>query len=317
MLKIKSIQEICLGEIRMEFQTLEELVIKLPIYTPVEISFSNGESTITKDGQNMLKILFNNSKINLYCVDCKREYPFTVKYEIKKRIFKEDIYHYKNALENYVSCSIDNAVLRVGESFSPKKDEGIVEYLFVCGMESKHYYTMTLHYYLSDGKFVLIKTGQYPITRDLKECYSKKYQKILNKYNALDDFKKFEQSQERGLLAGSCTYLRRIFEKMVFFMIEEAKNEGVDVNEAKHFDDKIKLVKYKFDPEITAVLEESYDLLSKGIHQLTDEQIDEFDGLMQEVILLQLDFEKTNNERKETINNLRNNIHSVHQKNNK
>ena len=206
--------------------------------------------------------------------------------------------------------------LTTTKSFAPKNDEGIIEYFFVCAMDSSHYYTMTLHYFLANGKLKIIKTGQDPMTRTLKENYSTKYRKVLSKYNAFDDFIKFEQSQERGLLAGACTYLRRVFEKMVLFMVEEAKTEGLNVEVAKHFDEKIKLVKYKFDPEISGVLEESYDLLSKGIHQLTDEQIDEFDGLMQEVILLQLDFEKTNEERMKTINNLRGSIHRIHQKNN-
>jgi len=249
----------------------------------------------------------------LKCIYCKTDYPFDVTHNIKKDVFGFDNYSYIYAGSRF--CNIDNQNLLTNRCSFPNADEGVIEYTFVCNMVKVHYYKMYLFYKLTNGELELIKIGQFPITRDLKNTYSNEYKDILVKYNSFDDYRMYEQSYERGLLAGACTYLRRVFEKMVFTLLQDPSIDEGSRNNATHFDEKIKLVKNLFDEDIREVLEESYDLLSKGVHELTNDEIDEFCSLLEEVVNVQLESEREKQERTNRLFQLRKSIHKQHNKN--
>ena len=120
-------------------------------------------------------------------MSCGKDYPFDVSFNVNKHTYKSDIYSYINVIGNTTNCNIENSSLIYFESLCPKKDEGIIEYKFVCNMDSQHYYKMYLHYFLENNTLTIVKIGQDPTTRDLKDSYSKEYKKVLDKYDAFDE----------------------------------------------------------------------------------------------------------------------------------
>ena len=294
----------------MNYEKLEDLVTQLPIYGIFEIVFAADDGKITNEGKKLLQMLFHENIINLKCIECGKEYPFNVKHNITKHNFNTNVYTITTLESIYVSINRDEIVKYGG--IAPSEDEGEISYNFECRMNSQHYYSMCLKYHLHQGKMIVCKIGQYPTTRQLKDALSNQYEKILKKYDSFDDYRMHEQSSERNLLAGSCTYLRRVFEKMVSKMMSNDSITEEDKLTAKHFDEKIKLVKSQFDADIQEILSESYDLLSKGIHELNNDEIEPFHDLLSEVINVQLESETEKYMRDQKMKELRKGIRKEH-----
>ena len=301
----------------MKYETFEDLITKFQLYEKFEVQLLKDSNSpnkpLTKDAQLLFNLLFNTAKVNLMCVDCKKEYPFDVSHTLDKA-YRD--FHYKvmqYGMDYY--DDIDNPRLINGIKEPPSYDTGVIRFTFKCNMiPQHHFYKMYLLYELNDNTLSIRKIGQKPSTGDLVEKYSNHYESILKKYDALDDYKKYEQSRDRGLLAGACTYLRRIFEKMVNVMLNAKGLTNEQLKALEHFDDKVKEVKDQFDPEIRDVLNTTYSLLSKGIHELNNDEIDNLYKLMAEVINVQLEFEKEANYRKARLKELRADINKEHSK---
>lgn len=271
----------------MEYSELSEIVTELPIFGSFSVSFSKDSYEELK---KVLANLFYTEKIRIKCVECGEYCPFTVSHSIAK-YGATGKYKY-GANYGWSFNDLDSSELFRYSILFPEFDEGIIEYTFRCSMDSLHYQKMYLLYILSKGTITFRKIGQKPLNVDLKEKMSNEYKNILTKYDSFDDFRYFEQSESRNLLAGSCTYLRRILEKMVNKMFGEYKKTNNVVEEPKHFEDKFSLVKNQFEESIREIVKNSYSLLSKGIHELSNEEIKEFYILMLQVICVQLEYEK-------------------------
>lgn len=286
----------------MEFDNLAKIVTDLPMFGTFCIDISNIDNF-----KAISNVLFYTKKIELKCVECDSKYPFLVKYSIKKDGASGE-FKYGNG---WTFSEIDSDLFFKYNVTFPKKDEGIIEFSFFCSMNAVHYQKMYLLYSLEGNTLLFRKIGQKPLNSDLKDKMSNNYKKILQKYNAFDDFRNFEQSESRNLLAGSCTYLRRIFEKMVNQMLESDEISKELKGKAKHFEDKISLVKTLFDIDIQDILNSSYSLLSKGIHELNNEEIEEFYSLMLEVICIQLESEYEKDLKAKQREQLKKNINSA------
>lgn len=142
--------------------------------------------------------------------------------------------------------------------------------LFSCPFDKEH----TLRFFFIVTERQLIKIGQYPSYADMSKPQIHKYRKVLSKQ------KHGELAKAIGLNAhdvgiGSFVYLRRIFE----YLIRNAEVEAI-ANEgsfsAKTFDgvrvnERIKLLKDYLPPFVVrnSVV---YSILSKGVHDLSDEE---------------------------------------------
>ena len=280
----------------MEFDSLEKIVTDLPIFGSFSIKFFDGDAkndNFYNELKECLLILFFTHKIHLKCIECKHHYPFSVSHTITKNGI-DGSYCYG---AGWKFSNLDNEEFFRNSIILPKEDEGVIEYTFKCTMSpNRHYQKMYLLYTLNQEGIVFRKIGQKPLNSDLKSKMSNDYKKILEKYDAFDDFRSFEQSESRFLLAGSCTYLRRILEKMVNTMFNSLNLSEEEKNNCKHFDEKLDLVKDQFETGVQSVLDNSYSLLSKGIHELSNKEIESFYLLMLEVICTQLEFENEKEE---------------------
>ena len=289
----------------MECPSLRKIISEIPLYNVFSVQVFKSNGDFAEDGRALLIELFHTKKVDLKCVFCEKEYPFDVSVSIKKELKESQVYEAK--LYGNPKCSLDdNRLIVYGCNKFPDNDDGIIEYTLKCTMKSYHYYKVFLHYVLNKGSLILNKIGQIPSTRDLKRSYFDDYKGVLSKYDSTDDYRNYEKCIDNDLLVGACTYLRRILERIVARKLENISPE----NKAniKNFKDKIKLVSDQFDNEIRDVLLESYRLLCRGVHELSNKEIDEFYELLVEVINVQLESEKEILDRNQRMGQLRKNI---------
>lgn len=304
MLRTKSTQEIYLEGIKkMKTFKLVDLINKMSLFEEISVClFKN--NNVTEEGKSLLIALFHTKKVDFFCLDCEKDRVFSVNHFIKRHNNSTNPYEINYIGPVYKELD-DKLILDYSVKYPPI-DEGVIEYSFICSMNGTHHYEIFFSFSLKNEILTIKKIGQSSLVRELKTCYSNEYKKVLERFNAFEDYRHYEQSVERGLLAGACTYLRRVFEKMVNNYFDESHTNNKD--KYLHFDEKLKLVLNRFDVDIQPVLHESYSLLSKGIHELNDDEINDFYSLMAEVINIQLESEKEKKYRENKMKELRKNI---------
>ena len=150
-------------------------------------------------------------------------------------------------------------------------DSGGVYYTRLnCKRESKPYYVYIS--YDSDSK-ILQKIGQYPSIADFHIAKVKDYSKVLNK-EKMKEFTRAIGLVANGVGVGSFVYLRRIFEHL----LEEAHPEAMkseDWNEEEYRQAKVKdkiLLLKDYLPNFLIENIGLYGILSKGIHELEENE---------------------------------------------
>lgn len=131
-----------------------------------------------------------------------------------------------------------------------------------------------LRFILFKNKEFVMKVGQYPSIADLQFAeIGKKYDKVLSEED-LKNLKKAIGLVAHGAGAGSFVYLRRIFENLI---LETFKNNigtiGVSENDfiRKRMEDKIVDLK-PFLPSQLIEMKSIYGILSRGVHELSEEE---------------------------------------------
>lgn len=197
--------------------SLEEIIVELSIYSSFSVKLYDASNekakALTEEAKSLFCELFFCDKVDIKCVECDKEHPFDVKHKTRKENYKDVSYICVGIMGNHYSRSIDDSDLITSNIVFPEHDEGIISYLFTCTMEPSHYQTMDLLYVVKSDTIEIRKIGQKPINIVLRDSLSNEYERVLNKYDSFDDYRRYEQSESRNLLAGACTYLRRIFEK--------------------------------------------------------------------------------------------------------
>ena len=140
---------------------------------------------------------------------------------------------------------------------------------FYCSRNYKH----ILSFFLLLEKDRLQKIGQFPSLADLSFYDVKKYSKVLEAHY-FTELKKAIGLATHGVGVGSFVYLRRIFE----FLIEEAHQLAKshpdwndDLYSSKRVNEKIGLLRTEL-PNFLVENTEMYSILSKGIHELTEQE---------------------------------------------
>ena len=196
---------------------------------------------------NLMAVIFPKITIDVYCPKCKRETVF-------------------NPVERK-----DDWLTLAGY---PAIGNGINYSHFRC---SRAECNANLYYvfHLSDG--VLTKIGQYPSIADLLSLEIKKYKPVLGS-DLISDWQRAIGLRAHGIGAGSYVYLRRIIEKMVNDAAELAINEGEVDEEAysrSRWPEKIKMLS-KYLPEYLVRNAKVYGVLSKGVHELSEEECSDY-----------------------------------------
>lgn len=155
-------------------------------------------------------------------------------------------------------------------------------------------------FYATNGQ--LVKIGQFPSIADIESGEIIKYQKVLEKpyYNELS---KAIGLKSHGIGVGSFVYLRRIFEKLL--EDAHAKMQTMETWDEESYvrsrvDEKINMLA----PELPEFLVENrslYGILSKEIHELSEQECLEYFDVVKTSIEIILDeyMQKREQEKKE------------------
>lgn len=136
-----------------------------------------------------------------------------------------------------------------------------------------HYYIEVKRYENNEIEWFIQKIGQYPSRADFELSQIKKYAKILgSEYNK--EYTRAIGLYAAGIGIGSFVYLRRIFESLIEDAHSKAKIEEINWNEDEYKDkrmiEKIKRLK-NYLPLFLYKNAEIYGILSKGVHELSEE----------------------------------------------
>lgn len=237
--------------------------------TPLYQSFSFNDEEVFK----VAKIIYFSGTLDSYCIDCEREATFNRTIELPTKF---DFEKWKKLNVISVSSPITYPIL----------EPATYEITLQCTRNNTHFqqFIILVHrkrIIMDDKERKKIgyvntfqKIGQYPSLADIHIPGIKKYAPILGK----ERFR--ELSKSIGLAAhdvgiGAYVYLRRVFESLIEEAHEEAKEEKADQWDEEKYQqsrmtEKVGILKNQL-PEFLVENPVMYSLLSKGIHELNEE----------------------------------------------
>lgn len=156
-------------------------------------------------------------------------------------------------------------------TFQNKIIHGHTKQIFYCARNNKH--KLIFFLYISEEDSTIQKVGQNPSVADLNMHDVKKYASVLSK-EYFNELKKAIGLAAHGVGVGSFVYLRRIFESL----IEEAKAEALKDDsfdeqafKTARMNEKIKLLSGHLPPFLVEN-HQLYGILSKGVHELSEQE---------------------------------------------
>lgn len=146
----------------------------------------------------------------------------------------------------------------------------------------------------------LSKVGQYPSVADFHIGQVHKYDKVLPK-EKMREFTKAIGLAANGVGIGSFVYLRRIFEHLVFEAKDAAMATNPEFDEttftSARMNERIQMLS-DYLPDFLVENHNIYSILSKGVHELSEEECKKYFTVLKESIEMILD-EKLEAYRKE------------------
>lgn len=217
-----------------------EFFLEIPIYKPFSFDTDKFEEIIYLEH-------FKGS-IDCYCLDCKKESVFYAEPKVDDTKYKELFYavNRQQIINNHIF---------------------IVEFFCVRNINHKIYYIFEI----KDS--YIMKIGQNPSMADLAKQDIQKYRKILS----ADLFAEFNRSVglvAHGVGIGSFVYLRRIFETLISEAYDKVKIEpgwDEDQYQRSRMEERIILLKSHL-PSFLVENRALYSILSKGVHELTEQE---------------------------------------------
>ena len=269
--------------------TLEEFVFNVPLYQKIDTS--NGYNDIIE------QLKGNKSKacVDGYSPNSKKDTTFRLILGLGDTVVNNH-----NGVYLYKSTSYYDELLA---------ESGVKNVSFRC---QRYGDTITIAVFHDYDNSIIMKVGQYPSVADIHIGQVKQYDKVLDK-SILREFTKAIGLVANGVGIGSFVYLRRIFEKLVMDAYNEALQDGkVDAEqfEKQKMDERIKSLKGYLPPFI---VENSsiYGILSKGIHQLTEEECLAYFDCMRQSIELILDERLEQLAKKKKIEEVKKTLNSI------
>jgi hypothetical protein len=243
--------------------------------------------------EDLILLLDGKVRISAYCKECKEERVFTMKPYIyiqgkdnkcySKKLSEEvwriqQLYILKNTPTVGGHVEEQNTVWKWKES-QIEEVSRILVFKFICSMNEEHH----LDYIVLTTDNSMMKIGQYPSIADMTFPELDAYKHVISK----EDRKELGTAIglfANGVGAGSYVYLRRILERLVY----KAKEAAADVIDNEMFEqakvaEKIKMLE-GYLPDILVKNTTIYGILSKGIHELSEEECRKYFPVVKECI---------------------------------
>ncbi len=260
-----------------ELPDLEEFCLKVPLYRSYKYSIQVVDELSRYFDTNLI--------FDCYCIDCK-----------KISVFRSTG-HYEGT--SIVYYDIYNNIYK--KSFS-------------CSRNSEH---INLVFLFKSINNIISKIGQYPSMADLTTPELQKYRKILGE-DLYREFNRAVRLVSHDIGIGAFVYLRRIFEKQIEEAHEKAKKSGSWNEEEyeknkKWMDQRIKSLS-KFLPKFLVENKDMYAILSKGIHELSEEECLDYFHIVKDGIEMILEEKITEKEKMDRKTKTGINIKKIHEK---
>lgn len=255
---------------------------------------------ITRDNiEQLIDLIDGNVKLDCYCPICKKQRVFngiriTDYWEDEDRddIFGRPLADIIKRHQNLVIQNVDFGKNIPWEWMNEeiKESARLMTFKFLCSMNERHHLDFVV---LADETHIS-KIGQFPSVADLNKSELDKYKKILPKEDA-KELRRAEGLFAQGIGVGSYVYLRRVIERLIDREQEKAVTAGVidrSSIENERVSGKIRLLKNSL-PRVLTESPQIYGILSKGIHELSEDECMQYYPVLWSGILLILDQEAT------------------------
>jgi hypothetical protein len=251
---------------------------------------------ITEDNISDLIALVNGQvRISCYCTECKEERvfvmnPITYFAEsgdefCEKSLGKEVDYLQKiKFFSEPVYCEGNGGDWQ-WKNWQIEETARVLVFKFICTMSEDHHLDYIV---LTTNNNRFCKIGQFPSIADLTFPELDIYKKVMSSV----DRKEFGRAiglYASGIGAGSYVYLRRIFERMLMSARRNA-DDAIDENmfNQARVDEKIIMMK-DYLPNMLTSNSTLYGILSKGIHELTEDECLAYFPVVKDCIFMILD----------------------------
>lgn len=211
--------------------------LEMPLYRSFDLLIGSVKEKI-------YELITFSGTIDAYCIWCKKESVFESS-PSSRWVFKQWLSHIEDDLQ---------------------------EFSWSCAHNSNHRYRS--YYFTAKGSNNFQKIGQFPSVADFQIPQAGKYRKILGE----DQYKEFTRGigvAAHGVGIGSFVYLRRVFENLIEEAHAKAQAENGEFPNEEYqrvkMDEKIKMVR-DYLPEFLVENRSLYAILSKGIHDLSEDE---------------------------------------------
>lgn len=234
--------------------------------------------------EQLLQICNKQDRFEMFCPGCG-----------SKKVFL-----YDGGFSDVIGKNIWNGLHSTGSltattytKYDPLESVDHMYFRFKCSLDESH----KLEYFFTKRGYQIIKVGQYPSSADIDLPQASIYSAILGKqyYNEL---KRAFGLHSHGVGIGSFVYLRRIIEKLVLDTFKDAEAAGMlteqefeyqaDGKNRNTMEAKIKLLK-GFLPDLITDHPKIYGVVSKGIHELSEDECLKYFPVLKDGIVMILD----------------------------
>jgi hypothetical protein len=244
-------------------------VTKLP--TPEEFYLTEGLYHLLPfpqlSWQNALAIEFFEKSLDTYCTECSRSSVFTSRPHWPSPVSANA------TTPPSLELLIRSEQLNRGSQWFKPPDFACLPHLyertFRCSRDSSH----TMHFYMLVDGNGLQKIGQYPSLADIATGNLKNFSRVISKERARE-YGKAVGLFAHGIGAGSFVYLRRVFEQEIELARQQAKKLPKKYPRLR-MDEKILALKAVL-PEKLVKNRSIYSILSKGIHELSEDECKQY-----------------------------------------
>lgn len=250
--------------------TLEEFVFNIPLYQ--KVNEDNGYGDI------ITSLVKQNKSIELEGYNPIKKCDTT--YYIHKGI--GDLQQYSDYAKTGKGRDVYDSYVFSAQLLS---EEGVRSIVFKC---KRYGDTITIIVFHSHSDNSIMKVGQYPSVATIHIGQIKQYDNVIGK-PVLKEFTKAIGLAANGVGIGSFVYLRRIFEGLIQDAFNEAK-ASIDVETfvKQRMEEKIHTLRDHL-PSFIVENRSVYGILSKGIHELSEDECLAYFDCMRASIELILD----------------------------
>jgi hypothetical protein len=247
---------------------------------------------IEDNSMDLYNLIAGNVRLNIFCKECGENRVFTmrpIKYQsdsgAKKSLGEELLGDWKLQW----SCKIVPGAAQSPWQWSrsaTQKATRLMIFSFECAMDSAH----KIDFIVQSEKNTLKKIGQFPSVADLTFPELNQYKKVLSK----EDMRAMRRAiglHAQGIGIGSYVYLRRIIEHLINDAKNMAVGEGAiteDQYQSEKVRDRIQLLK-NYLPNMLTTNSTIYGIISKGIHELSEDDCITYFPVLQECIFMILE----------------------------